>query len=215
MRRKELGMESRVKLKRRMVGVRLFSERSNFENCSAPLFEDKRSYCALVETASLGRRLKADLDGVGCPFAIEALGLDARRGAADRVSADRRRLQPGTAGLELGPFAEMESPDVAIVVDTPGVVMSILLAYTAQFGVKTDFSLTADQAICSECTAVPHLTQDISLSLLCEGSRAFTKWGEECMAVAMPVRLVSAITQDLEDKKTSRFLSFLDKHATS
>lgn len=64
--------------------------------------------------------------------------------------------------------------------------MRIIQGYTYYYGIETNFKMSGLQAVCSESTAYPYMSNHINLSMLCGGTRRYCKWGDDEVSVSIP-----------------------------
>ncbi|MDR1363838.1 MAG: DUF169 domain-containing protein, partial [Spirochaetaceae bacterium] len=182
-------MKNYLNLKREVVGIHFFLDANAYAKAEVDVFKGKASYCFMVKAASEGKHFKATIEHVNCsggapavglekePDAIKngtvphALGLYCDIGTGALAYTGIRYMDTLTYGIEAGPLHEVKNADVVIVIDNTYNAMRIIQGYSYYNGVKTDFRLSGNQAICSECTATPYITQDINVSFLCSGTR--------------------------------------------
>ncbi|HET6498109.1 MAG TPA: DUF169 domain-containing protein [Coriobacteriia bacterium] len=200
------------------VGVRLFRDRAGFDASPLPRPDSPLSYCAAVRTAALGGALKLDRDDIACDTSPRTLGLEPGfrdeefvrtyvtcglyrdREAATSVLAGVAILSD-TAGVAVAPLARFETcspPDVVIVPISPYGAMRIVQAL-AYRGDTVHSASIGMHGICAECTARPHATGDVSVSLLCSGTRHVAGWEEGLMAAGMPMARVPGVVAGLVD----------------
>ena len=210
-------LDQYLMLKRKIIGVKFFFSEKDYENCTAKTIKGVMSYCTMIKKASTGAHFKANIENAGCSGGTPAVGLAPRTddyiigipqygaglycniGTSARADKDIRYMPPVTKGLEIAPVNELDDYDVALVIDSPYNIMRIVQAYSYSHNIKKDFRLEGNQAICSEVTAEPYMSQDINISLLCSGTRFFCKWDDEDMAVGIPQRLMESIEYGLRN----------------
>ena len=121
-----------------------------------------------------GHSLKAVLDNFGCRASARALGIippdelfsSGRHynnlGLYQDLAVSKNIQQNMTLcrhqayGVMVKPLASFSAPpDVVLVVGIPFQAMRIIQAFTYHFGYHTNFRMSGNQALCSECTAHP------------------------------------------------------------
>ena len=198
------------------VGVRLFTSADAFDAWPATRPETPVYYCAAVHQATLGASLKLALSDVGCDTSPRTLGLEPGffdddfiesyvtsdlyrdRSVADAMLAGVAILR-GIAGVAVGPlrtFAGDDPPDVVIIATTPYGVMRLTQA-AAFDGHRIRNTPIGMHGVCAESTAAPHATGEISVSLLCSGTRYIAGWDENLMSVGIPGPLVADVSRGL------------------
>jgi uncharacterized protein (DUF169 family) len=172
-----------------------------------------------VRRATQGESLRLTLSDISCDTSPRALGLEpgffdddfiesyvtgglyADRLRADLVLASVAVLPPQTVGVlvrPLGEFDAAELPDVALMSMTPYAAMRLTQA-AAFHGHRVRNEPIGMHGICAECTARPILSGEISVSLLCSGTRHVAGWEETELAVGVPAVLLPDIVDGLWD----------------
>jgi uncharacterized protein (DUF169 family) len=211
-----------LNLKREVVGIHFFLDASGYTEASLEVFKGKAPYCFMVKAASQGKHFKATLEHIHCSGGAPAIGLEPAPqamktgvrpygltglycdiGTGALAHRDTTYMAPFTYGIEAGPLHEVKNADVVIVIDNTYNAMRIIQGYSYYNGVKTDFRLAGNQAICSECTATPYLTQDINVSLLCSGTRFYCKWDNDDIAIGFPIKLYDQIVKGIKNTLNS------------
>lgn len=203
-------------LDRACVGVLLFHSRERFEAWQYPQPAEPLHYCAAVNAAAKGERLKLSASDISCDTAPKTLGLDPgfRDPAfiesyvtgglyrdletARKVLADVAVMKD-VAGVALAPLEEFAAdapPDVVIVPANPRAVMRIVQG-AAFSGRRVRSEFIGMHGICAESTAFPHISGDIGISLLCSGTRFAAGWEDELMSVGVPWSLVPELVEGL------------------
>jgi uncharacterized protein (DUF169 family) len=200
------------------VGVRLFADRDEFATWPAPRPRTPLFYCAAVRTATLGKALKLALEDISCDTSPRTLGLEpgfldpgfvesyVRAGlyrntqVAESVLSDVVTLS-GMAGVAVAPLGMFEAdvpPDVVIIATTPYGAMRTVQA-ARYHGQRVRAEAIGMHGICAESTALPYSTGEISVSLLCSGTRHVAGWGEELMSIGIPMDVLPCVVAGLID----------------
>ena len=198
------------------VGIRLFSSADAFDAWPAPRPETPAYYCSAVHQATCGASLKLARPDIGCDTSPRTLGLEPGffdddfigsyvtsdlyrdRSVADAMLAGVTTLGD-IAGVAVGPlrtFSADAPPDVVIIATTPYGVMRLTQA-AAFDGHRIRNTPIGMHGVCAESTAAPHATGEISVSLLCSGTRYIAGWDENLMSVGIPGPLVAEIARGL------------------
>lgn len=196
------------------VGVRFLFLPEEVEACTAAPVHHPKSCCALIsDGAKRGMRQKADADNVSCPGALTALGL--RRpgnfvtsgkqfslmrlyasGAVARQATESLCFIPHRiAGLEVGPLAEMEEADVAVLLCQPWQAMRLLQGYCYYYGAPSHLGGIGNQGVCADLVARPYCCNDFNYSMLCPGARIHMASPESEMGCAMPIQQFPQVAQ--------------------
>lgn len=193
---------------RQAVGVRFLFNKQEFEDAQAIELTKPINYCMMVKSATLGHAVKADASNHRCTAAARALGLalpdefhrSGRRGQAIRLyhdlgtakyTRDRQTLCDHKAyGVMVKPLSQYadseEPPHMVLIITSPYYAMRLIQGYTYYYGIQTNFKMSGLQAICSESTAYPYMSNSINLSTLCGGTRLYCKWSDSELAVSIP-----------------------------
>jgi len=198
------------------VGVMLFTDPAAFEAWPFPRPEAPLYYCSAVRMASVGVALKLGLPDISCDTSPRTLGLvpgfsdpDFTQSYVDgglyrdidvarRILAEVATLS-GTAGVAiaaLGDFPAGEPPHVTIVSTTPYGIMRVTQA-AAFHGHSVRNQPIGMHGICAESTAAPRLTGEVSVSLLCSGTRYISGWDEHLMSAGIPQGLLAEVVDGL------------------
>lgn len=222
-RKQQQRAECLLALTRQPVGVKLFFSEESFENCSFAVPRSKLPYCVAVRMAGEGFVWKIGLEQAGCMGGARALGmvpLDAgyRSGevfmeravycgleVAKQVAGCMTLVQRRAVGFAVAPLEQWEMqgagqmvPDIVLLVCAPYTAMRIVQGYTYQFGTNTEYRLSGNQAICSECTAYPFERQKLNLSMLCSGTRIKAGWKDDELALGIPYEQFTKLLDGVE-----------------
>ena len=205
-----------LQLERRIVGIKFLFNKDAFDAADAGRIRKKINYCVLVKSAMTGRALKATGDDLACLAGARALGLSSiddyhksgqngkRLGLYHDMST-AKKVRDGMSycdhkayGVAVQPLDTCnEEPDVVMMVTSPYNVMRIIQAYSYHYGIQTNYKMTGNQALCSESTAYPYLSNDINVSVLCIGTRHQAGWKDNELAVAFPFNLFGNIADGI------------------
>lgn len=183
-----------LEIDRKTVGVRFLKTKLDFEKSKANKMIGEDPYCVLIKLASIGEFLKADLSNFSCEGGIKALCLDSELEKsgygiheneiiAEQYENEMVYLEEETYGIEAGPIEIIEEPDVVIIITIPNNAMRIIHGYNYKYGHNDNYRISGNQSICSECTAVPYLRNNMNMTMMCPGARRSAKWKEEEMAL--------------------------------
>ncbi len=208
--------ECSLVLKRKIVGVKFLFTEEEFENADAKKLNVKMAYCVMVKTAMSGRAVKGSLENFGCMGSARALGvIDAdeyflsgrhynKLGLYQNLTISKNIRNNMTFcshkayGVMIKPLEDYDTePDVVLVVTNPYNGMRILQGYTHIYGYKSDFKMSGNQAICSECTAYPFESNSINVSLLCSGTRFMGGWDDDEMAIGFPFNHLTPLAEGI------------------
>jgi uncharacterized protein (DUF169 family) len=205
-----------LELDRKIVGVKFLFSKEEYEAVDARHIKNKLNYCVMVKLAMSGKALKATGDDLACIAGARAIGLkeiddyhksgqNGKRLGLYRDMVTAKKARDGMSycdhhayGIMVKPLEEFnQEPDVVIVVTNPYNVMRIVQAYSYYYGMQTNYKMTGNQAICSESTAYPYLSNDINVSMLCIGTRHRAGWKDDELAVAFPFNRFDKISEGI------------------
>lgn len=193
-------------LKRPIVGTRFLFLEEEFAASNATPFDYKVPYCGLVGRAMQGQHLKATLQNFSCSGGPEMMGMRAPRNYEEsgkqyesfRLYGDLAvareahhylsRIDQRIYGIEVGPLADLTQANVVIMMLDSWQAMRVVQGYTFQFGPAQNIGTIGNQGMCADLTARPFMTNDINISLLCQGARLSTQAGDGEIGIGLPER---------------------------
>ncbi len=199
-----------------MVGVKLLETQVEYDQCQAEERKGRAFYCQLIKKASSSYMTKAALPNFSCDTSARILGLkdyyEEKEGIdgwyqsglyADEAIAEvqHRSVQPVTRpnyGVLVGSLNLIGlQPDLILLACNPNQAMRLIQAYTYGFGFKKDMKISGQCGICFESTALPLADKDLTISLLCSGTRFLSQWPDHTMMVSFPFNMVDKILEGL------------------
>lgn len=193
---------------RYVVGIRFIFSEKDYDEIKAVELNKPINYCQMVRAASRGNCIKSKAEMHRCIAAARALGLaevDEFHRSGNKGLGFQLYNDLGTAKYTrdrqticdhklyavlvkpLIKFKEEErKPDIVQIITNPYYAMRIVQGYTYFYGIQTNFKMSGLQAVCSESTAYPYMSNNINISLLCGGTRLYCKWKDDEMMVSMP-----------------------------
>jgi uncharacterized protein (DUF169 family) len=231
-----------LELEKKIVGVKFLFGKEEYEKAEAREISNKMNYCVMVKMAMSGKALKSTGKGLACIAGARAIGVteiddyhksgqNGKRLGLYRDMATAKSVRDGMSycdhnayGVMVQPLHEFnQEPDVVMMVASPYNVMRIVQAYSYYYGIQPHFKMTGNQAVCSESTAYPYLSNDINVSLLCIGTRHRAGWKDDEMAVSFPFNRLENITEGIlatlnimeNNKKKGIIEKKLDQHKIS
>lgn len=208
-----VNMNCALQLEKKIIGVKFLFDQNEYEAADAHPVKNKLNYCVMVRTAMAGKALKATGDNLACLAGARAIGLkdldgyhkSGRNGkrlglyhdmcTAKSVREGMSYCDHQAYGIMVKPLDEYDQePDVVIMVSNPYNVMRIVQGYSYYYGLQANFKMSGNQAICSEATAYPYLSNDINVSMLCIGTRHRAGWSDDELAVAFPYNRFAKIS---------------------
>ncbi len=212
----EAMLYSYLRLEKRVIGVKLYHDKAEFESLEIRQLSTASYYCQMVKMGVNGKLIKAGPDNFACDTSAKLLGIEpfyeedegirgwfdsglyADYPAAARQHQTVRPVADMTAGIVVGPLTKLpEDPDVVIIVCKPYQAMRLIQAYTYHEGFKKDFKMSGMCGVCFESTALPLTDQEFTVSLLCSGTRYVCKWPEELMMVSFPFAMAERLLDGL------------------
>lgn len=200
-----LKLNCALELERKIVGIQFLHSEENYALAEAKQLPNKMNYCVMVKLAMRGMALKAKEDDLACFAGARALGLKEvddfhRSGQGGKKlglyhdMSTSKKARDGMSycdhqayGIMVKPLEEfVNEPDVIMIVSNPYNIMRIVQGYSYYYGMQSSFKMTGNQAICSESTAFPYLSNDINVSMLCIGTRHKAGWNDNELSVAFP-----------------------------
>ncbi len=209
-----INLNCALELERKIVGIKFLFTEEDFKEADAKQITNNMNYCVMVKLATSGRCLKATGDNLACEAGARALGLKAinhfhksgqngkklglyhdmttSKSARDGMSY----CDHNAYGIMVKPLAEYkEEPDLIIIITNPYNTMRIIQGYSYFSGIHSTFKMSGNQAICSESTAYPYLSNDINVSMLCIGTRHKAGWKDYELSVSFPFNRFLKLTE--------------------
>lgn len=174
-------------------------------------------YCVFIKSAMTGKSLKIRGENFACSGSgttfryhdlpegfysgewIHPLGLHENLEVSKEVMDKMTVFDEQTYGLVAKPLEEFvkEDPDVILIASKPYNAMRLSQAYAYKFGLKQDYDMAGNQAVCYESTAKPIINKSMNISMLCAGTRHGAQWKEEEMMIGISFKIVDDILQGL------------------
>lgn len=192
---------------RQLVGMRFLTNEEEYVASPAQEYRQAMSYCVAVKLASHGYSGKANLGKCGCGGATRALGLERSpeefitgeeyesfglyrdREVARKFSSEMKFVEGVNVGYELGPLSYFLDhqliPDTVIAVLTARDAMRAGQGYAYHRGHANSLRSSGNQAVCSEATVIPYLTDGFNYTMGCSGTRYLAGWKDEELLFGM------------------------------
>lgn len=193
-------------LSEKIVGIKFLFTEKEFQEAGVDQMSGKTTYCRMVYNAAKGDSMKVNFDNFSCFGAARSLGivdideyytsgrffyprgLYKDMAISREVSNNITRCDHHVYGLQVGALEDFDTqPDVIIVIAKNQQMMRLIQGYTYSFGVCKSLKMMGNQAICSEATATPYVTNDMNLTMLCKGARVNGIGGENEDSLAMGI----------------------------
>ena len=205
-------MEAYLGLDHHMVGIERILTQEAYETLNVEPYKGRAYYCQFIKKATKGACIKAGLEHFSCDTAARVLGLtpyyDETEGidgwenmglyeTRDIAQLQHETVQPietGAYGVHISPISRtMSEADVVIIPCNPAQAMRLTQAYTFGYGFKKDIKISGQCGVCFESSALPLRENDLSISMLCSGTRFFCKWPDDTMMVAFPGEMLAKL----------------------
>lgn len=209
-----IKMNCALALNKRIVGIKFLFAKSDYEAADVAPVKKSMHYCVMVKAAMSGTGFKATGDDLTCLGGARATGLKeadnfnksgqhAMKLGLYHDMTTAKSVRDGISicdhhayGIMVKPLEDYnQEPDVVMIVSNPYNIMRVLQGYSYYYGLQSNFKMTGNQAICSEATAAPYLTNDINVSMLCIGTRHEAGWKDDELAVAFPYNRFETIAK--------------------
>lgn len=210
-------------LDRPAVAIKFLTEEKNLESYDT---SKQYTFCQFIMKAREGQKLMATGDNIACANGASALGFKlvpekiingdflaslgtfTKEGARKTMQAMPRFELNRYSAIALSPLSNVDfDPDIIVLESKPEHIMWLTLAGIYHEGGRLSYSSSIANGTCVDVTVIPHLTQNINISLGCYGCRNATDIRDEHMLVGFPgsylERLVNSLSL-LEDKAMSR-----------
>lgn len=229
-----------LKIERELVGVKILKDKKEYDSIEIKEATNKAQYCVMVKSATLGHSIKVASNKFKCQAGGRAVGVikpdDEYFSGEDyqkfglyqdldicRESLKKIDLNIGdNYGVAIGPLSKIDFvPDVIIIVTTPYNIMRLAQSYTYTSGIKSDYKISGNQAICAECTSTPLINKGINISGLCAGTRYAAKWSDDEMAIGINYSIFPELVESVEktinkiepDNKKREIIERLEKES--
>ncbi|PAB59576.1 DUF169 domain-containing protein [Anaeromicrobium sediminis] len=211
-------MNCALQLERKIVGVKFLFNKEDFQAADAKHITNKMNYCVMVKVAMNGTGLKACGDDLVCIAGGRTLGLieidDFHRSGQNgknlgiyRHMTTAKNIRDRMCycthkayGVMVKPLEDYaHEPDVVLMVTNPYNIMRILQGYSYFYGMHSTYQMVGNQGICSESTALPYMSNNINVSMLCIGTRHKAGWKDNELAIGIPFNRFQTLSQGVMD----------------
>lgn len=230
-------LSSVLKLEREVVGVKFIDCKRNFDKLEINIPDKKGPFCYLVKESMNGKLHKADNDSITCDYGKYALGISKPDEAilegrsyyhsglyesnaiAKNIVKSMKYNKCNIHGVVIGPLRLLDDADVVIIASYAETIMRIMQGYAYKFGNPTSLSFFGNQAVCADLVSKPYFNNDINISVMCKGARAYGKFDKGELSVGLPINmfnsLVDGVVKTINPVNTSEekndILKSLDK----
>lgn len=202
-------------LNRHVIGIKFISTQTEFEDIDAVEIEKPFRYCVLIKSATNGHAIKISKDYFKCNGSGVTFGywdipddyydsdnksyLHSCGEVTSNVRQEMYIYDEESYGMLIKPlnkYVENE-PDVIMIITSPYNAMRLSQGYTYNYGLKKDFNIAGNQAICLESTLVPLLDKDMNISMLCAGTRYAAGWSDDEVSVGISIEKIEGVVDGL------------------
>jgi uncharacterized protein (DUF169 family) len=117
--------------------------------------------------------------------------------AAKNITQQLPTLKTTIKNIKITPYPQ-KNYDLLILYLTPEKAMKLIQANSYHTGERTTINTAGVASICADCTAQPHNTQKITLSLGCKGSRKHSKYADTELIATIPKSQIKKIEEALK-----------------
>ncbi len=194
-------------LNRHIVGLRFIDFKKEFIDLNVPAAPHSGNFCLHIRNSMDGRHYKCKAEEVACDYARYALGLSRcnsqiregrsyyycglyeSRVVAKDIMRAMQYIEHDIYGIEVGPLQDMDTADIVIIADYAETIMHIMQGYAYKYGSPKNLCFYGNQAMCSDLVAKPYASNDINVSLMCNGTRRCGRFDKGEIAVAFPINM--------------------------
>ncbi len=184
----EQSIRSHIGSKYHLVGVKFLKEAvegdEKFKRPKKPIM-----FCQAVKEAATGEGFLMQLDDEACPSAMVALGFE------EPVYVDvQPRISPAEIkAVKIGPYEEVEDPDVGLLILSPRQAMELSAIIK---GIKSQFS--GNIAVCGEAAALPFMEKTANVSFLCNGARISADFKDSEVILGAPPQTFRELAEKID-----------------
>lgn len=188
-------MASRLGLEYIIVGVKIHKE--DFQQT----YEKKITYCQAVKMVAEGTAERIRLKDFECYSPYLALGF-----VEPKYVKLADILPAGTKCVEVFAMEDSEE-NVDVVIFLLNAEQAMKIVSILGKGEPLNFQLSATMALCKEATALPIITHQPNLTLLCGGARMYARYDKNTLALGVPKELCGIFFREEADlRPTERYI---------
>jgi len=202
-----------LNLDKKIIGVKFIDFKEDYEALELPILKKQGPVCFHSREAMEGNIFKVVADNVSCDYGKYALGLDKpdstivegrsfkycglseTNAIGKEIVASMKYIQHRSYGIAMGPLELMTDADIVVIVDEAATIMRIMQGYAYKFGNPEHLSFFGNQAACADLISKPHSNNDINISLLCRGARAYGRFEKGELGVSIPIGMFDALVE--------------------
>jgi uncharacterized protein (DUF169 family) len=184
----EKSIRSHIGSKYHLVGVKFLKEEvepdERFKKPKKPVM-----FCQAVRKAADGEAFLMNLEDEACPSAMVALGFE------EPVYVDiQPRIDPAEIKtVQIGPYEELEDPDVGLLILSPRQAMELS---SISKGFQSQFS--GSIAVCGEAAALPFMEKTANVSFLCNGARVSADFRDNEVILGAPPQTFTELAEKID-----------------
>lgn len=214
----EIQVLLRYETDRHLVGVKFIKDEIEYENCDVKEATHQMFFCMMVKAATIGHSLKVRKQHIYCSAASKVLGFEEitdedfsgecqykrmfyeNRKIAKDVADNTPYIHHKVYGMIVQPLEKYNvEPDIVISFSNPYTAMRIMQGYAWKYGVPCHLNFKGMGGICTELMANAYKCHDISVSLLCSGTRFAGNWRDEEVGVAFPYDVFKGVLEGIRN----------------
>lgn len=198
-----------------IIGVKLVDFKEDFDALEVKLSQKKSTICGHSRFAMDGEHFKAIRSDVVCDYGSYSLGLEKADstilegrsfhycGLSETAAVGKdiaramKYIDQDVYGFVMGPLELMTDADIVIIVDYAETIMRVMQGYAYKFGSAKQLSFYGNSAVCSDLISKPFNTNDINVSLMCKGARAYGKFDRGQLGISMPIGIFDAVVDGI------------------
>lgn len=206
--------------KRKAVGVTFINTKENYDNINIEEATHQMFFCMMVKSATIGHSMKVKKEHMYCSAASEALGFTKpnddfitgeigfkrkmyeSKEVAEKMVKKIPYIDHKIYGMIVQPLEKYKiEPDVVVIFGNPYMIMRIIQSYSYKYGPVKNIHFAGMSGVCTELVARAYKYNDLSVSMLCSGTRFAAEWKDDEMGIAFPYKMFSELLEAIE--KTS------------
>lgn len=204
-----------LNLTKKIIGVKFIDFKEDYDLIDVASAKNVGSICFHARQAMDGRLFKFIAPQVVCDYGRYALGLtkpdttivegrsfeycglSETTAIGKNIVASMKYIDHTSYGIVMGPLEEMESADIVIIADYAETIMRIMQGYAYKYGNPKQLSFFGNQAMCADLISKPHSNNDINISLMCRGARAYGRFEKGELGVSVPIAMFDNLVEGI------------------
>lgn len=204
-----------LNLDHHIIGVKFVDFKEDYDHLDIQSSPKRGTICSLSRQAMDGLLFKAIRSDVACDYgsyatglekadptilegrSFEFCGLSETAAVAKDIASSMKYVPLEVYGIVMGPLELMDSADVVIIAAYAETVMRIVQGYAYKYGSPKNLSFYGNQAVCSDLISKPYSNNDLNLSLMCKGARAYGRFDKGEMGVGIPIGMFDTLVDGI------------------